>query len=247
MRSPRCWQRIAACRDPLGRPLAAFVELHIEQGPVLERAGIPVGIVSAIQGTRRYRVQIDGQAAHAGTAERVDRQDALMAAVRTIAAIDQAALNPENIKLTVGLFEVMPNAPSVVPERVLFSIDLRHPDDAVVDRLDAEIRSIVATLPAPCSAELRQIQHNPTVTFSPVIRTLIAERADLLGIPHRELASAAGHDARSLNAFCPTGMIFVPCRDGLSHHSAEWAEPHDLAAGARVLTEVIWTLAEHGP
>jgi len=232
---------------PLGRPLAAFVELHIEQGPVLERAGIPVGIVSAIQGTRRYRVQIDGQAAHAGTAERVDRQDALMAAVRTIAAIDQAALNPENIKLTVGLFEVMPNAPSVVPERVLFSIDLRHPDDAVVDRLDAEIRSIVATLPAPCSAELRQIQHNPTVTFSPVIRTLIAERADLLGIPHRELASAAGHDARSLNAFCPTGMIFVPCRDGLSHHSAEWAEPHDLAAGARVLTEVIWTLAEHGP
>lgn len=241
---------LAADRDvplrPLGRAAAAFVELHIEQGTVLERVGIPVGVVSAIQGTRRYRVQVEGQAAHAGTAERAERRDALMAAVRMVAAIDQAALEPENTKLTVGLFEVTPNAPSVVPERVLFSIDLRHPDDAVVDRIDAEIRSIVATLAAPCSAKLRQIQHSPTVTFSPTIRTLVTEKAGVLGIPHLELASAAGHDARSLNAFCPTGMIFVPCRDGLSHHPAEWAEPGDLAAGARVLAEVVWKLAEDG-
>ena len=231
---------------PLGRPLAAYVELHIEQGPILERASIPVGIVSGMQGTRRYRVQIDGQAAHAGTAERTERRDALMAGVRIITAIDQAARDPESIKLTVGLFEVWPNAASVVPGKVMFSIDLRHPDDLVVDSIDAEIRRIVATLAAPCSAVVQQIQHSPTVTFSPAIRALITKAADGLGMPNCAIASAAGHDARSLNAFCPTGMIFVPCRDGLSHHPAEWAEPAHIAAGARVLTDVVWALAEDG-
>ncbi len=241
---------LAADRDvplrPLGRAAAALVEPHIEQGPVLERAGIPVGVVSGIQGTRRYRVQVSGQASHAGTAERAERRDALMAAVRMVAAIDRAARDPTDIKLTVGLFQVTPNAPSVVPEQVLFSIDLRHPEDAVVDRIDAAIRHIVAAEAPPCEAVLRQIQRNPTVTFSPAIRSLIGETAGALEIGCRELASAAGHDARSLNEFCPTGMIFVPCRDGLSHHPAEWAEPGDLAAGARVLTDVIWELAKDG-
>lgn len=231
---------------PFGRPACAFVELHIEQGPVLERAGIPVGAVSAIQGTRRYRVQVDGQAAHAGTAARADRRDALMAAVRMVAAIDHVAQEPTDTKLTVGLFKVTPNAPSVVPERALFSIDLRHPSDAVVNRIDAAIRHIVATMAAPCSAALHQIQHNPTVTFSPGVRTMIVDAAAALGIPCQELASAAGHDARSLSTFCPTGMIFVPCRDGLSHHPMEWAESGDLTAGARVLTDVVWALAKDG-
>ena len=231
---------------PFGRPACAFVEPHIEQGPVLERAGIPVGAVSAIQGTRRYRVQVDGQAAHAGTAARADRRDALMAAVRMVAAIDHAAQEPADTKLTVGLFQVSPNAPSVVPEGALFSIDLRHPDDAVVDRIDAAIRHAVATLAAPCSAVLHQIQHNLTVTFSPHVRALIVDAAAALGIPCQELASAAGHDARSLSTFCPSGMIFVPCRDGLSHHPSEWAEADDLAAGTRVLTDVVWALAGDG-
>lgn len=241
---------LAADRDvplrQLGRAAAALVEPHIEQGPVLERAGIPVGVVSGIQGTRRYRVQVSGKAAHAGTAERAERRDALMAAVRMVAAIDRAARDPADIKLTVGLFQVTPNAPSVVPEQVLFSIDLRHPEDAVVERIDAAIRHIVAAEAPPCEAVLRQIQRNPTVTFSPAIRSLIGKTAGALAIGCRELASAAGHDARSLNEFCPTGMIFVPCRDGLSHHPAEWADPGDLAVGARVLTDVIWELAKDG-
>ncbi len=241
---------LAADRDvplrQLGRAAAALVEPHIEQGPVLERAGIPVGVVSGIQGTRRYRVQVSGKAAHAGTAERAERRDALMAAVRMVAAIDRAARDPADIKLTVGLFQVTPNAPSVVPEQVLFSIDLRYPEDAVVERIDAAIRHIVAAEAPPCEAVLRQIQRNPTVTFSPAIRSLIGKTAGALAIGCRELASAAGHDARSLNEFCPTGMIFVPCRDGLSHHPAEWADPGDLAVGARVLTDVIWELAKDG-
>lgn len=238
---------LAADRDvprrALGRPVAAYLEPHIEQGPVLEREGVPVGIVTGIQGTRRYRVRVLGEAAHAGTAERHERRDALMAAVRMVAAIDRAAADPADVKLTVGLFQVTPNAPSVVPSEVLFSIDLRHPEDAVVDRLDAGIRRIVESERGPCGVELRQIQHDRSVVFSGEIAGEIAFAAGELAIPARELASAAGHDARHLASVCPTGMIFVPCRGGISHNPAEWAEPADLAAGARVLADALGRIA----
>jgi N-carbamoyl-L-amino-acid hydrolase len=227
----------------LGFPVAAFVEAHIEQGPLLDRARIPVGVVTGIQGTRRYRVRVYGEAAHAGTAERHERKDALMAAVRMIAAIDTAALEPADTKLTVGLFEVTPNAPSVVPAEVFFSIDLRHPDNAVVDNLDLCIRELIEALRGPCTVELEQIQHSPSLQFDPRIRAGIATTADAIGIAHQDIYSAAGHDARQLHYVCPTGMLFVPCRDGVSHNPAEWAEPSDLTAGARVLADTVWHLA----
>lgn len=228
---------------PFGLPLAAYVEPHIEQASKLELAGIPVGIVSGIQGTRRYRVTVKGEAAHAGTALRRDRRDALMAAVRMIAAMDDAALEPEDTLLTVGLMQVTPNAPSVVPEAVLFSIDLRHPDNAVVDRMDAAIRRLVEDHKGPCTAELRQIQHSPSLTFPETTRSALTEAAHSLGIPCLDVYSAAGHDARQLHYVCPTGMIFVPCRDGISHNPAEWAEPEHLTAGTKVLADTVWTLA----
>jgi N-carbamoyl-L-amino-acid hydrolase len=231
---------------PFGLPVAAFVEPHIEQGPVLEREGIPVGIVTGIQGTRRYRVRVTGEAAHAGTAERHERRDALMAAVRMIAAADRAAMDPPDTKLTVGLFQVTPNAPSVVPSEVFFSIDLRHPENAVVDRLDGEIRGIVEAERGPCEVVLNQIQHASSLSFSPAIRATLSRAAAALGIAHRDIYSAAGHDARPLHYACPTGMIFVPCRDGISHNPAEWAEPADLTAGAKVLADALWELAGDG-
>lgn len=229
---------------PFRLPVAAFVEPHIEQGPVLERDGVPVGIVTGIQGTRRYRVSVAGEAAHAGTAERHERRDALLAAVRMIAAIDRAAADPADTKLTVGMLDVEPNAPSVVPSHTRFSIDLRHPDNAVVDRVDAAIRTIVERERGPCAVELRQIQHNPSLTFPAAIRDAIARAADALGIRHRSLPSAAGHDARQLHYHCATGMIFVPCRGGISHNPAEWCELADLESGARVLVDVLWAIAE---
>lgn len=231
---------------PFGLPLAAYVEPHIEQASKLEQAGIPVGIVSGIQGTRRYRVTVKGEAAHAGTALRRDRRDALMAAVRMIAAMDDAALDPDDTLLTVGLMQVTPNAPSVVPEAVVFSIDLRHPDNAVVDRMDAAIRQIVEEHKGPCTAQLRQIQHSPSLTFPPAMRSVLTEAAHTLGIPCMDVYSAAGHDARQLHYVCPTGMIFVPCRDGISHNPAEWAEPDHLTAGTKVLADTVWTLATQG-
>lgn len=227
----------------LGFPVAAFLEAHIEQGPLLEKAGIPVGVVTGIQGTRRYRVRVRGEAAHAGTALRVERKDALMAAVRMIAAIDREALEPADTMLTVGLFEVSPNAPSVVPSEVLFSIDLRHPQDAVVDRIDQAIRRLVDAEKGPCQAELKQIAHAPSLTFSADVRTAITRAANRIGISNMEIYSAAGHDARQLHYVCPTGMIFVPCREGISHNPAEWAEPEHLMAGARVLADAVWDLA----
>lgn len=226
-----------------GLPIAAYVEPHIEQASVLERAGIPVGVVTGIQGTRRYRVRVLGEAAHAGTALRRDRRDALMAAVRMIRAMDEAAMEPPDSLLTVGMLQVTPNAPSVVPAEAFFSVDLRHPDNAVVDRIDADIRRIVEELKGECSVELKQIQHSPSLNFAPSIRGAIAEAAAARGIPAMDVYSAAGHDARQLHYVCPTGMIFVPCRGGISHHPDEWAEPEHLTAGAQVLADVVWNLA----
>ncbi len=226
-----------------GLPIAAYIEPHIEQASVLERAGIPLGIVTGIQGTRRYRVRVTGEAAHAGTALRKDRRDALMAAVRMIRAMDEAAMEPADTLLTVGMLQVTPNAPSVVPAEAFFSIDLRHPDNAVVDRVDADIRRIVEELKGECSVELKQIQHSPSLSFAPDIRSAIAKAAAARGIPAMDVFSAAGHDARQLHYVCPTGMIFVPCRGGISHHPDEWAEPEHLTAGAQVLADVVWDLA----
>ncbi|MEN3385493.1 MAG: beta-ureidopropionase / N-carbamoyl-L-amino-acid hydrolase [Hyphomicrobiales bacterium] len=228
---------------PFGFPIAAYIEPHIEQASVLEKAGVPIGVVTGIQGTRRYRVRVTGEAAHAGTALRRDRRDAVMAAVRMIQAMDEAAMEPADTLLTVGLFQVTPNAPSVVPAEVLFSIDLRHPDNAVVDRVDGDIRRIVEEHRGACAVELRQIQHSPSLNFSSAVRDAITAAAAARGIPAMDVYSAAGHDARQLHYVCPAGMIFVPCRSGISHNPEEWAEPEHLAAGAQVLADVLWDLA----
>ena len=226
-----------------GFPVAAFVEPHIEQGPLLEAAGTQIGVVTGIQGTRRYRVRVNGEAAHAGTARRAERRDALMAAVRMIAEIDRAAISPDDIKLTVGLFQVTPNAPSVVPAEVLFSIDLRHPDNSIVDEMDRKIRYLVEAECGPCTVEVTQIAHAPSLAFSTKIRSLIAAAASREKIPSMDIYSAAGHDARQLHYVCPTGMIFIPCRGGISHNPYEWAEPQHIVAGAKVLANVVWQLA----
>ncbi len=228
---------------PFGLPIHAYIEPHIEQASVLERAKVPIGIVTGIQGTRRYRVRVTGEAAHAGTALRKDRRDAVMATARMICAMDDAALEPADTLLTVGMLQVTPNAPSIVPAEAYFSVDLRHLNNAVVDRVDGEIRRIVDDLKGPCSVELRQIQHSPSLDFSPDIRRTITKAAAALGVPAMEVYSAAGHDARQLHYVCPAGMIFVPCRGGISHNPDEWAEPEHLTSGARVLADAVWTLA----
>lgn len=228
----------------LQRPVAAYVEAHIEQGPILEREGFSVGVVTGMQGKRTFRVTIHGEDAHAGTSSRRERKDALLAAVRMIHALDAAMRDADDItRFTVGKLDVIPNAPSVVPGAAVFSIDLRHVDSAALVSLGDRIPSICAANAGPCTVEVVELTNAMSLEFSGTITRLVRESAANLGIPTMDIYSSAGHDARFLHAICPTGMIFVPCKDGISHNPGESAKAEDLAAGARVLVDTLVALA----
>lgn len=227
----------------LGRPCAAFLEAHIEQGPRLEATGNQVGAVLGMQGTRRFRVRVIGEEAHAGTTPESERRDALVAAARMIGALRESMHDPDDItRFTVGLFRVSPNAPSVVPAEAYFSIDLRHPDADTLAGLGDRIAGICRDHRGPCEVEVEEISRAEPVHFPDAMPRLVSEVAESIGVPHMQMFSAAGHDARQLYYFCPTGMLFVPCEKGISHNEAENAKPEDLAAGARVLAGCVATL-----
>jgi len=228
----------------LRRPIDAYVETHIEQGPVLEREGYAIGVVTGIQGKRTFRVTVTGEEAHAGTAEQRERKDALLAAVRVIRALEDAMTNAgDAVKFTVGRLTVTPNAPSVVPGNAVFSIDLRHIDPALLTTLGDRIPIICAKHAGRCAVDAVELTNAMTLEFPQAMRALIRRSAAELGIPALDLFSAAGHDARFLHAVAPTGMIFVPCKGGISHNPLESANPDDLAAGARVLVTTLASLA----
>ncbi len=232
-------------RRPLGGPVAAYVEAHIEQGPLLERAGFSVGVVTGMQGKRTFQVTIKGEPAHAGTSLRAERKDALLAATAAIQALAGALHDAEDVvKFTVGRLEVKPNAPSVVAGEAIFSIDLRHPDAATLADLGDRIAAICHRAALPCSADVEELVSAVPLQFPATMRDLVRASAADLRIRTMDLPSAAGHDARYLNDICPTAMIFVPCKDGVSHNEAESATPEDLYDGARVLAQTLLALAE---
>jgi N-carbamoyl-L-amino-acid hydrolase len=229
---------------PLRRPVAAYVEAHIEQGPILEREGYSIGVVTGIQGKRTFRVTVRGEEAHAGTSAPRERKDALLAAVRMIAALDAAMRDGDDVvKFTVGRLDVMPNAPSVVAGTAVFSIDLRHVDSAILAALGDRITGICAAQAGRCSVDVAELTRASSLTFPESMTRLVRDSAASLGVPAMDIYSAAGHDARFLHAVCPTGMIFVPCKEGISHNARESATPEDLAAGTRVLVDVLMKLA----
>ncbi len=229
---------------PIGGPVHAYVEAHIEQGPVLEREGFPVGIVTGIQGKHTYRIEVEGEAAHAGTSQRHERKDALLAATAMVQALAAEMHDAEDIvKFTVGRFEVLPNAPSVVASKVVFSIDLRHPDSDTLQTLSARIAPICEAHQGACKVRVHRLSAADSLHFPEVLRARARDVADRLGIAHRDLPSAAGHDARYLHSITPSAMLFVPCHLGITHNEAESAEPADLAAGARVLADLLAELA----
>jgi beta-ureidopropionase / N-carbamoyl-L-amino-acid hydrolase len=131
----------------------------------------------------------------------------------------------------------------VVPSGVFFSIDIRHPDDAAVDGFDRTIREAVERLKGPCDVELQQITYAPSTVFPDAIRTMLQSVATELSIPAMPVYSAAGHDSRQLSSVCPTGMLFVPCRNGVSHAPEEWAQPEHLTAATRILADALVTLS----
>ncbi|MBK5957348.1 Zn-dependent hydrolase [Rhodoplanes elegans] len=229
---------------PLGTLVAAFVEAHIEQGPILEAEKRTIGVVTGIQGKRTFRVTVTGEENHAGTSPRSARRDALVSAVAMVHALQAAMWDAADVvRFTIGRFEVTPNAPSVVPARVVFSIDLRHPDTATLRDLGDRIPGLCAAAAGRCVVEVRELLHDPPLAFPAAIRDRIRAAAQDLGITWMDIPSGAGHDARYLHYHGPTGMIFIPCKDGLSHHEAESATRDDIAAGARVLAETAFGLS----
>jgi N-carbamoyl-L-amino-acid hydrolase len=222
----------------------AYVELHIEQGPVLEAEHLEIAAVTGIQGVRWLNVEIAGHGSHAGTTPMAVRRDAVQAALRAIAALNDLMADPDDVvRFTVGRFNVSPNSPNTVPERVAFTIDFRHPDKALLDQRTARIAPLIAAAASPCTASVTPTLFMDPTPFPEAMIATIETAARGLGHPARRLASGAFHDALYAALVCPAGMVFVPCRAGLSHHPDEWSEPGHCRAGARVLAASLASLA----
>ncbi|MGI4951596.1 MAG: hydantoinase/carbamoylase family amidase [Janthinobacterium lividum] len=234
-------------RRALGFTPGFYLEPHIEQGPELERRGAEIGVVTGIQGKTTWAITLAGEEGHAGTLPMAERRDALAAFAGMahamhagIGGIDAA------IRFTIGRIEVSPNAPSVVPARVVFRVDLRHPDNTVLAAAGERVEALARQHAGPCALDVARLSHAASNGFDPALRDSIAGAARARGLAWLPILSAAGHDARYLAPLCPSAMIFIPCRDGVSHAEHEWAEPAHVAAGLRVLTDVMWGLAFPG-
>jgi len=225
-------------------PVKAYMEAHIEQGPVLEDTVKTIGAVTGIQGSRRFQINITGVSAHAGTTPLKSRRDALQAALRCLADLNKVMEDPDDIlRYTVGKLIISPNSPNAVASRAEFSIDLRHPDEEVLERLSGEIGLVCAKAAPPCKIEVIQTFHKTPARFAPKLVSAVEHSARALGFPAMLLPSGAFHDAGMMAPYCPSGMIFVPCSDGISHNEAEYATASDLAAGAKVLAACLIDLA----
>ena len=232
-------------KRPLGFAMHAYLEAHIEQGPLLEATGKQLGIVVGIQGMRWYEVVVSGAEGHAGTTPSANRRDALAAAVDMAQALRlHMADVTDSVRFTIGRFNVTPNSPNTIPGRVLFTVDLRHPEAVELARLGDAIGDVCRAHAGPCDVVVRETIRSAPTSFAPPIQDLIRRVAGDLGIDHMDIVSGATHDAKFMADHCPSGMIFVPCAGGLSHNEAESADPADLAAGARVLAEVLIALAQ---
>lgn len=222
--------------------IKAFLELHIEQGTVLERSGTDLGLVSTIAGITRMEVVLHGRADHAGTVPMGQRADALVAAARLIGDIDaeaSARAARTHFTATVGEFSIEPGAANVVPSRVRMLIDARAAERPMMEDFLAWVETRVRALPAPISAETRLLSDNMPTPLDARLLATLADCAARIGASHRTMVSGAGHDAAFIARVAPSAMVFVPCRDGRSHCPEEWAETGDIALGAELLAETV--------
>jgi N-carbamoyl-L-amino-acid hydrolase len=220
----------------------AMFELHIEQGPILEAEAKTIGVVTGVQGMRWYEATVTGRDAHTGSTPMTLRRNALVGAARLVEAVDRIAHDhaPSAVG-TVGLMEVKPNSRNVIPGEVFLTVDFRHPDDAVLDRMEAALAEAMGTIPAALGlgVEWRKVWDSPAVRFDPDCIAAVRSGAAKAGFPMRDMVSGAGHDAAYVARVAPTTMIFVPCAGGLSHNEAESTSFDECAAGAQVLLNAI--------
>ncbi|WP_245999266.1 Zn-dependent hydrolase [Paracoccus methylarcula] len=223
----------------------AFLELHIEQGPVLETHGEDVAIVDRIVGLSQLKVTIRGQAGHAGTTPMNARRDALVGAVSVLSELpDLARSIGQDAVLTVGKVEVLPGGANVIPDQVTFSVDIRAPKEEVVRELISQTRAVVERVNGnglTSEVEL-QLFAQPTL-LSSEIHGALSRHADDLGLKSRVMVSGAGHDAMIMADFAPTGLIFVPSHNGISHAPEEWTDFDQLARGIDVMFRTVQEMA----
>lgn len=229
---------------PIGEPrLASFLELHIEQGPVLEEEDLDIGVVTGVQGMRWFDLTIEGKAAHAGTTPMAYRNDSLAAAARLIDCLYSLAADDTSgdSKVTFGCIEVDTPSRNVIPAQVTMTVDLRHVSDDQLDALEARLYSELNALEEAFGVVVspQRVWNSPVVAFNDQCITAIEQAAKARGISHRRMLSGAGHDAVYISRVAPTAMIFIPCRDGISHNEAEYSTPEQCALGAQVLCDAL--------
>ncbi len=228
------------------RPIRAAFEAHIEQGPILERAGKTIGVVTGIQGAYWFDVRLTGASCHAGPTPMDMRRDPWRAACPIIeGALNLAADNGPWGRCTIGNVTVAPGSRNTVPQSLIVSVDLRHPESADLEAMVAQFRRLVAEQSRifDIDAQIDQVWRMPPTAFDAALIGSIEAAAAALGHDSQRIVSGAGHDSLHIAQFAPTAMIFVPCAGGLSHNEAEDASPGDLAAGADVLLQAMLAAA----
>ncbi len=228
--------------EPCGQhKLSAFFELHIEQGPHLEAAEKDIGVVTGVQAMRWYEATVAGQDSHAGTTPMARRHDALLGAARLVEAVNSCTRTFPDAVGTVGILEVKPGSPNVIPGEVFLTMDLRDPEADVLDRLEKAIAAQADKIGSELglAIAIKTISAEPAVRFDADCIAAVRTAAAVSGYSTREMISRAGHDAAFIARVAPASMIFVPCKDGISHNEAEFSSKEQCAAGAQVLLQAV--------
>lgn len=246
---------LTACLSALERTTAqsrpspfvpyAFLELHIEQGPILDSARIPVCAVTGIQGVNWYDIQVAGAANHAGTTPKEARRDAFMGAHELIHALNQAVTQQDDrVRFTIGKFAVAPDSVNTIPAQARFTIDLRHPEQAVLDALDSEFHRLAGATWSGCEVKLKVSSRVPPVDFDAGLVDRLDSSVRTYAPDAPRLVSGAFHDAIHIAHVCPTAMLFAACRNGISHHPDEHLERHDAEVAAKILASTTLELLQ---
>lgn len=232
---------------PVGTPVVdSFVELHIEQGPVLEREGVQIGVVEGVQGISWTEFTVEGQSNHAGTTPMAMRHDAGLVAAQVAVFVRELSARMGGRQLaTMGAVRLSPNLVNVIVQKAVFTADLRNTDSAALAQAEADMHAFAARVAEDEGVRLssRSLARFEPVAFDPRVVDLVERQAKALGCSHQRMPSGAGHDAQMLARVCPSAMIFVPSAGGLSHNVREHTEPDDLLRGAQLLLQVVLELA----
>lgn len=233
--------------DATSFPIHAAFEVHIEQGPILEEEGLQIGVVSGVQGMRWYDLILEGQSCHAGPTPMNSRRDPFRGLIKIVDKLYAlAAEHAPWARVTFGDIRAEPGARNTVPEKLILSVDLRHPQQQILDQMDTSFREIVTSVTEEfgLSGNIREEWDSPAVTFDENCVDAVRAAVDTLGYPSMDMFSGAGHDSVYVSRVAPTSMIFIPCEGGLSHNEEENASQADLEAGGNVLLYAILERAD---